>query len=299
MQFSIKKLETKYTDELLPFTFNQTGMMFKNNNYILHWEDNNHSGKVGFHTDDNGDIFLQSCLVDFGNSFTFASIIKYLFKNYKPKRINCHYSLYNFFANLHQDHNFSIELPKTFDELIAREPRKKRYNLKRERRILSELGVRFEEIQKSEFDNAVSTFFEYKKITHNRNWNMTPTEFLQWLNITNIYALKKDTEYIAFALSDEHFPKIIFQQTAYNPIYEKYSPGSVMYVYFLQEMISKKYTEIFLGGGGHEYKRMFGSREDFTFNGYISKHYILKGLYMVLRHFAAKTKHSILEGKKK
>lgn len=294
MIFYVKELKTEYTDELSSFTFNQTGMMFWNKNYILYWQtEEGNSGKVGFHIDECRNILLQSCLVNFGSKIIFKQVIKYLLKEFAPKRINCHYSLYNLFNNLDEDHNFSIELPSTFEELLSREPRKKRYNLKRERRILSDMGVKFQELDKSEFNSAVKVFFEYKKITHNRDWKMTPEQFIHWLNITNIYSLKKDNEYIAFALSDEHFSKVIFQQTAYNPAWEKYSPGSVIYVYFIERMISNKYSEIFLGGGSHEYKKMFGSREDLTFNGYISRHYILKGIYKTARNFASKIKYSL------
>lgn len=248
MNISVKILESKYTNELPSFTFNQTGMLYQNSNYILNWREGDLSGNVGFHIE-NKKIYLQSCLVDFKNKTCFMRIIKYLLKTYHPKSIECHYCYYNFFNNLHQDHNFSVELPVSFDELLLREDRKKRYNLRRERRIISDLGVVFCEVDSSEFENAVNIFFEYKKITHNRDWNLMPDDFLKWLNITNIYALKKDGDYIAFALSDEHFNKVIFQQTSYNPEWKKYSPGSVIYLYFLEEMIKKGFSEIFLGGG--------------------------------------------------
>lgn len=290
MNIYIKELKTEYTPELLPFTFNQTGMMYDDSNYILFWEDKGVCGKLGFHVE-NKIIFLQTCLVDFYDKIIFKKIIKYILKTLKPKAIKCHYSLYNFFNNLYSDHNYSIELPSSFDELLLREDRKKRYNLKRERRILFDMGISFRELSASEFEDAVKIFFAQKRITHNRDWNLEPSEFLKWLNITNIYVLEKDNDFIAFALSDEHFKKVIFEQTAYDTRWKKYSPGSVIYLCFLGKMIEKGYSEVFLGGGQHEYKKMLGSKEDFTFNGEISRHYIFKGFYNFIRGIVSKVKH--------
>lgn len=290
MNIYIKELKTKYTIELLPFTFNQTGMLYDDSNYILFWEDKETCGKVGFHVE-NEIIFLQTCLVDFYDKDTFKKIIKYLFKTLRPKAIECHYSLFNFFYNLHSDHNYSIELPLNFDKLLLREDRKKRYNLKRERRILFDMGVSFRELLACEFENAVKIFFAQKRVTHNRDWGLSPKDFLKWLNITNIYVLERNGDFIAFALSDEHFKKVIFEQTSYDIKWKKYSPGSVIYLCFLEKMIEKGYSEIFLGGGRHEYKKMLGSREDFTFNGEISRHYIVKGFYNFIHGIASKAKH--------
>ncbi|WP_308687366.1 hypothetical protein [uncultured Treponema sp.] len=36
---------------------------------------------------------------------------------------------------------------------------------------------------------------------------------------------------------------------------------------------------------------MLGSREDFTFNGEISRHYIFKGFYNFIRDIVSKVKH--------
>ncbi len=248
MTISTKKTDMQYTDELPPFTFNQTGMLYSDSNYILDWNDGNRYGKVGFHIEDDI-IYLQTCLIDFGNETCFSRIIKYLLKKFHPKSIECHYCFYNFFNNLDNDNNFSVELPTYVEDLLMREERKKRYNLRRERRILADMGVFFCEVDHSEFESVVKIFFKYKKNTHNRDWNLSPTAFLKWLNITNIYALKKDESYIAFVLSDEHFKKVIFQQTSYDLEWKRYSPGSVLYFYFLEEMIRKGNTEVFLGGG--------------------------------------------------
>ena len=298
MNIYIKELKTKYSPELLPFTFNQTGMLYDVSNYILLWEDKGVYGKFGFHVE-NKIIFLQTCLVNFYDKIIFKKIIKYILKTLRPKAIECHYSLFNFYNNLHPDHNYSIVLPSSFDELLLREDRKKRYNLKRERRIIFDMGISFRELATSEFENAVKIFFAQKRITHNRDWNLSPDEFLKWLNITNIYVLEKDNDFIAFALSDEHFKKVIFEQTSYDIKWKKYSPGSVIYLCFLEKMIEKGYSEVFLGGGQHEYKKMLGSREDFTFNGEISRHYIFKGFYNFIRGIASKVKHIFVKVEKK
>lgn len=298
MTISTKETDIQYTDELPPFTFNQTGMLYSDSNYILNWNDGDVSGKLGFHIEDDI-IYLQSCLTDFGNKTCFSRIIKYLFKNFRPKSIECHYCFYNFFNNLDDDHNFSVELPSSVEELLLREDRKKRYNLRRERRILANLGVDFCEVDRSEFEAVVKVFFKYKKNTHGREWNLSPEVFLKWLNITNIYALKKGDDYIAFALSDEHFNKVIFQQTSYDLEWKRYSPGSVLYLYFLEEMIRKGNAEVFLGGGYHEYKKMFGSREDFTFNGSISRHYVFKGVCKTLHDIASRIKYSFIQERRK
>lgn len=278
---------------LAPFTFNRTNLLYSDKNILISVLDNNDNYyRLGGHIENNC-IYLQTCLLNFGNQENFDSMIEFLLSKYHPDKIFCHYSLYNYKNNLLEDHNYSIELPLTFESLLNREKAKKRYNLKRERRILAEKGFKFSELKQTDFHEAMLKFFEMKKVTHHRDWHLTPEEFIKQYNITNIYALSNGEKAIAFVLSDEIFPWVIYQQTAYDMEWEKYSPGSVIYLYFLEEMIRKGKEQVFLGGGNHAYKKMYGSREDLTFNGYISRHYWIKGLYNSVLCTARKVYHKV------
>ena len=63
--FSVKKIDSGYCKDLEKFIFTQTGMLYKKDNYLLKFAEDNTEVFVGFHIDaENNDLYLQSCLVD-------------------------------------------------------------------------------------------------------------------------------------------------------------------------------------------------------------------------------------------
>ncbi|MCR5670510.1 MAG: GNAT family N-acetyltransferase, partial [Butyrivibrio sp.] len=51
--------------------------------------------------------------------------------------------------------------------------------------------------------------------------------------------------------------------------YKKCSPGFLVYLFFVKELIKTGCTTVFLGGAGYTYKRKFGSYERECYTGYL------------------------------
>lgn len=298
MLISHRELLTADFSLLPPYIYSQTGLLYDDNNYLLSCQFENAIIYCGFHLTKE-DVYLNTWGGDFKSAGCFSTIIKYLFKTFGVRRIRCQYSYFNYYNNLWLDCNFKIDLPVSNDALYSRLSQKARYNKKRERRILLEKGISFVEVKSELFSAAIDCFFSMKMQTHNRDWKLSAEDFLEQYHITNIYALiNVRQEYIAVLLSDEQFDTVCFQNTAYDVQYEQYSPGSVMFLYYLEKLIEKRKKCCHLGGGNHAYKKSYGAIKERTYNGVIERYPFLKGVYNYILILGLKCK-KYLKGYKK
>ena len=118
MRIYHKELEQQDTKLLIPFIYNHTEMLYDSDNYLLVCETVDGDVYCGFHIENN-EIFLQSRDVDFKSQKIFNGCIRYLFRAFSVKKINAHYSRFNYHNNLHLDCNYRIELPKSFEDLLS------------------------------------------------------------------------------------------------------------------------------------------------------------------------------------
>ena len=194
-----------------------------------------------------------------------------VFSNFPQiKRIQYENSLAHFDSYREKNH-FQIELPASKEELEARLSSKGRYNIRREYRLLAELGdLRIENYSKKDVPESVlEKYFELKKATHRIEYGMSGNEYIDKYHITDFYVMYLGERIVAMVLSCEQCPIVYIENLTYDLEFSKYSPGQVLYDKYLQNLIDKKYKTIYLAGGNLDYKKRYGSVEKTVYDGVI------------------------------
>ena len=177
--------------------------------------------------------------------------------------------------------HFRIVLPDSPEEIMKRMSRHERHKLRNRINRLNEVGrITFHEYKADsdnpEAINAVNKFFEFKNVTHGRDYKLTARQYIQAYQVSNIYVIKCNSEVIAIKISCEQCPIVGGENHTYNTKYAKYYPGIIMQNHILGELIKKGKKEFYLGGAGTEgtrrYKQHFNSIEDITYTGIIYRH---------------------------
>lgn len=107
---------------------------------------------------------------------------------------------------------------------------------------------------------------------------MTGLEYCQKYHITGAMSLTADQTYIAVLFYCSNIDSVYFENISYNAQLAKWSPGIILYEYFLEEMTSEQKKYIFLGNGNQSYKSRFESQEYLVYTGSIYKNQIIKFL---------------------
>lgn len=156
-----------------------------------------------------------------------------------------------------------IDLPTDCDELKKRLTSKNRYNLRREQRLINErLGkFIFEVYENNVPPDLVESYFMLKNITHHCDYHMTPEEYQRVYCVSTAYVMRTEEEILAILFSCEQCDCVYFENFTYNTKYGSYSLGSIIYDYFLEQLVRKGKKSVFLGGGEYEYKKKYGSKE--------------------------------------
>lgn len=209
----------------------------------------------------------------------FNRAIKYVFASNKAiKRIRIIYSLNNYCNELSPYNHWRIVLPGSADELFERMSKKGRYNLKREKRLLNELGeIIYRHYEAPDIpEYVVHKFFELKERTHGYNPHMKKSSYIEDASISDAYTISVGDDIIAVAFSCEQCDCVYLENITYDTQYAKYSIGFLCYVFCLENLIEKGKQEIFLGGGDYDYKRRFHSIEQTTYSGSIYRNAFCK-----------------------
>ena len=204
--------------------------------------------------------------------------VKFIFRTHSEvRRIGYRYSRVPLGVYTRTNH-FRIELPGTQDEILARMSKHERKKLNNRQRRLNEAGNITLHDYKADWNNpesveAVNKFFEFKKITHGKNYNLTPKEYIQVYQVSDIYALRCDGEIIAVKLSCKQCPIVGGENTSYSIDYAKFYLGIIMQYTLLSELTKKGKAELYLGDssytGQRTYKQHFNSIEETAYNGII------------------------------
>lgn len=190
--------------------------------------------------------------------------------------------------------DFHIVLPNNIEEIDSRLSKKGRYNIKREKRIIED---DFGSIEFREYDvmenvleanNLVSWFFAQKLATHCRDYGMSAEEYIKKYNVSHIYALYGKSELLAVILSCEQCPIVYIENLTYNEKYSKYSCGQVLYDWYLKRLVEKGKEQLFLSGGDLEYKKRYGSTEEFVMNIKVYRNSIRGSVKKVKDHWKEK-----------
>ena len=209
----------------------------------------------------------------------FEKLIEVLFEKYDVRKISVLRCKNNYKGMLEETNDIMLFLPESVDELTRRLQQKHRYNLRREKRILSEsVG----EICTSHCDrhditdDMVNLFFEWKNESHGTQYGMTVAEYLDTYHVTDAMTLIAGTQIIGIAFYCVVNTVSYFENFSYDPRYKEYSVGYITYELLLEQLIEQKIQSFFLGGGDYDYKRRYGAIETIAYSGHIYSQDVFK-----------------------
>lgn len=251
---------------------NRFGTIFGSYTMLLLERDNGEKLYIPIHLQENN-ITLGICLTQISQK-ELKKIKTYIFKTYKQiKQISAEYSLtkINFFAKNYTANQWHLLLPNTSDKLWERMSAKSKQTLRRKHNHLvnqlgSELVFEHYTITNGIPDKVVNAYFSFKKQLMNRDYRMTPQEYLKNYFVTDAYVWTSPTPsdsigggYISMVFTCEQGKNVYLENLSYNPIYQKESPGFLLYSKVIEELIKKGKKEFFLGRKHRDYKQKFDS----------------------------------------
>ena len=199
------------------------------------------------------------------------ALVDFIFKNH-PELREISFSNLTFGLGHHvQYKSYKIPLPSTDTVLHKRLSPKGWYNIRRERRLIDE------EVGESSFveydlntipDSLVEQYFEMKGRTHYGGYGLTPKQYLERYHVTNAYALLSGNIVLSIIFSCEQLDDVFLENLTYNTDFSRFSPGQVLYDFYLTRLILKGKNTLYLGGGNYSYKERYGSIKETL---YVSK----------------------------
>ena len=163
-----------------------------------------------------------------------------------------------------QRNHWMIPFPETPEELEQRLSAKKRYNIKRQKRLVMELPGGYQVLQYTADtvpSSVVKTYFDLKQNQFGTDYHSTPTDYLSQYHVSHVYILQLNGKIGAIVLTCEQMPFVYLENLAYDPQYSSYSLGATLYDHVLRILIEKGKHGIYLGYGHHQYKSLYGAIE--------------------------------------
>ncbi len=258
---------------------NRFGAIYTNYVMLLIERENDDSLYIPFHKDGNkGNIGI--CLTPISQN-ELNEIIKFIFIKYKQiKQIKCEYSLNqaNGYVKNYPANQWHLLLPATTEELWTRMSSKSKQTLRRKQNhLIEQLGSEpvFEHYTINEGipDEIVNIYFTFKKELMNRDYNMLPQEYLHNYFVTDAYVWKinssdnnSNSKYLSMLFTCEQGENVYLENLSYNPLFQKESPGFLLYCKVIEELINKRKKEFFLGRKYRDYKQKFESQNTECFD---------------------------------
>lgn len=214
-------------------------------------------------------------------SSVFENIVADIFEHHSEIRcIDIKRTISNYKQLLNEYNDIRIPLPETVEQLLQRVRGKHRSTIKRIKRILEEEYGTLEMIMyKSDIpDEIVNQYFLWKQITHGTDYHMLPKEYLRNYHVTDAILLKAGMNGVAILFFCQVENIVYLENLSYNIELEKFSPGYLVYVMFLEELIYRKCSSLYLGGGEYMYKKRFGAEESITYSGTIFRKEVFNDL---------------------
>ncbi len=182
---------------------------------------------------------------------------------------------------LEETNDVRVPLPDTFDELMSRAERRDRATIRRKLRWLDEKigSLQIDVFSKDETpDSIVETYFKWKKESHGTDYGLSSREYLDKYYVTDSMLMRAGDIDVAVAFFCQVEDIVFFENFSYNPQLKEYSPGLLMYVKMMEELINRKCRYLYLGGGGYIYKKRFGSEHSIAYSGKIYRREIVEAL---------------------
>ena len=191
---------------------------------------------------------------------TFDEYAKHLFGVYPKAKDLFVLHTYTEIAGIEQGVHWHVDLPDTIEEFDSTLSHLIRYNTKRYpkkiRKNIGEYEITYLDANDCP-DDIVKTYFKWKNQTHGTDYGLTPQQYLKKFCVTGVYVMQTDSEILAISFISEIGENVFFENFSYNQEYAKYSPGMVLYYYFISDLIARGKKKLYLLGGNLEYKKHF------------------------------------------
>ena len=217
---------------------------------------------ICLHVSIQGNTAYLGCYLMQISAECFQAVIQYVFQMYENVKCIKYENALHGVGIYNESPQRLIELPESIDELHNRLNSKGRYNLRREKRLIEENAGKYEVVfyeSEEMLKEVVTKFFEFKKITHDREYGMTPEEYIERYKVSSAYVMQAEEATLAVALSCEQCSDVYFDNFSYDVKYSQFSLGSVMYDIYLEKLIEKGVKTVCLGSDKYDYKKRYGS----------------------------------------
>ncbi len=175
--------------------------------------------------------------------------------------------------------------PETWDEYLLSMKRKRRYNLKRNIKILNDKCDGEVELKCYETESNVEPFLSQMDDIYKHTWQSSTFGYqsrLSELEINQNRSLAKHGHFKSYILLVSQTPisfirgyllkgKYYYEEIGYNQVWAKYNPGSVLNFLMLEQQINDKtpIKELNFGYGENTYKKVFSNGEYEAINAYL------------------------------
>lgn len=208
-------------------------------------------------------------------------IVKFLFSNY-PEIKEVRYKNGMTAVGDWVKHNyFVLKFPKSVEELNNRMSADHRRKMKNRMRVIERDYGKIDFFCYKREDvppHIMDRYFELKNLSHDRKYDLSPTEYFDTFFVTHIYVLTINDKVEAIRLECEQGEHVYDENHTYNMALNKHSPGLVIYYKYLEKMIDSDKKMLFLSGGNYSYKQRFGSQELQVYDCVIYKSRIKRGV---------------------
>lgn len=194
-----------------------------------------------------------------------------------------------YFDFLEETKDIRVPLPNSFDELLNRAERRDRATIRRKLRWLDERigSLKIDIFSKNEIpDSVVETYFDWKRKTHGTEYGLTPEEYIEKYYVTDAMLMSAGDTEVAVAFFCQVEDIVFFENFSYNGQLKEYSPGLLMYVKLMEELIRRKCRYLYLGGGSYIYKKRFGAESRTAYSGMIYRQEIVDEINDYFEHRA-------------
>lgn len=193
---------------------------------------------------------------------------------------------------LERTNDIRVPLPESFEDLMNRAERRDRATIRRKLRWLDErIGtLRIDVFSKQDIPaSLVETYFKWKNETHGTEYGLTADEYLAKYYVTDAMIMKAGDIDVAVAFFCQVEDIVFFENFSYNGELKEYSPGLLMYVKFMEELIRRKCRYMYLGGGSYIYKKRFGAESSVAYSGVIFRQEIVDAINKYFRKESIET----------
>ncbi len=204
----------------------------------------------------------------------FDDMIDFLFRAYPTiSKIRFWHSV-NKYPGMHTKIHWSIDLPASWEEYLAKLPGRVRNEIKRyNKRVTEHFEYEFKYYKVKDLPKEiVSKYFEFKQQTRHRGYTLSEEEYLEKYFVTDAEVLYLNGELAAVNFLSIAGDSAYLENMANDPQYNNCYLGIVLFYRWIERLIGQGFRAFYLGGGDYQYKRHCASRKNIVYTGTVGRY---------------------------